>query len=69
MNDDSVQVLAKRISETNATCAGEIDANLALCGILGLIEGYVPGHGSIPENQQRYILQRVHEILVNSLKY
>lgn len=68
MNIDSVQILKKRINEVDATCCGDIDANMALCRLLGFITGYVHGHLTITEQNQQYVLNRVHQILTESKK-
>jgi hypothetical protein len=68
MNTESVQVLKKRINEVDATCRGDIDANMALCRLLGLVTGYVPGNMTIVEKDQQYLLNRVLEILNSSKK-
>lgn len=60
MNTDSVQVLKKRLND--------VDANMALCRILGFISGYVPGNVTITEQNQQYVLNRVLEILNDSKK-
>lgn len=68
MNIDSVQVLKKRLNEVDVTCRGNVDANMALCRILGFITGYVPGNMTIDEDNQQYVLHRVLDILNTSKK-
>ena len=68
MNTESVQVLKKRLNEVDATCRGDVDANLALCRILGFITGYVPGNMTIDEDNQQYVLYRILDILNTSKK-
>jgi len=68
MNYETVQVLHKKINDVNATCKGDIDAHLALCRLLGVITGYVPGNINIKESEQQYVLTRVLEILNSSKK-
>ena len=46
-----------------------MDQGAALNAILGLIVGYVPGNVNINEDAQRYILERVKQILDNCRKY
>ena len=68
MNNESVQVLVKRISDINCTCMGNVDGHLALGCIVGMLTGYLPGNINIPEATQLYILGRVEEILKSSEK-
>ena len=63
MNTESVYVLHKRINDVDATCKGDIDAHLALCRLLGFVNGYVPGNLNLKESEQQYVLTRVLEIL------
>ena len=68
MNDVSVQVIAKRIRDIDATCMGRVNGHLALNALLGFITGYVPGNVTMPLDQQRYVLERTLSILQNCVK-
>ena len=68
MNQESAQVLAKRISDIDCTCMGKLDGHLALGCIVGMLTGYLPGNVNIPEATQLYILGRIESILKSSEK-
>lgn len=68
MNQESAQLLAKRINDIDCTSLGKVNGHLALNALLGFITGYLPGNVNIPETTQLYILGRIEDILKSSDK-